>query len=375
MSIVGVSDVSLGYGSPQVPALLNELQLFRGLNKSLMLEPHQEERPERHEHFPALSMRRVGTRRSVHSRAGLLEYTARCAQILNHLRPTELVIGAPNLLPLLARLRYRPKTVFYYMLESLSYYHGRPGSHVQGILEHHRICRDLVDIVLFPEENRAEEDISLSGFADKKYAILYNAVNSAENPLFVEPSQRSRRILYSGTIERSLTFAEYFLDKRSAEFPFDLYGLIEGPKRNETRRLVEKSKNSFQYMGYIDNRTLATLRPTYAYAFISWNPLNPHLLNACPNKFFEAVHDGVVPIVAPHPQCRKIVEKYDCGILLRDWSYKAFREGVSEALEVFGTPRYAQLVENCRTAARQELNWQEQFKKVRWLLEKGARPS
>ena len=63
-----------------------------------------------------------------------------------------------------------------------------------------------------------------------------------------------------------------------------------------------------------------------------------------------------------------LIERYDCGIVLDDWSLDAFLRGTKHALDLFGTPRYDELVANCRLAAERELNWDVQFEKIRSVL-------
>ncbi len=67
-----------------------------------------------------------------------------------------------------------------------------------------------------------------------------------------------------------------------------------------------------------------------------------------------------------------LLHRYQCGILMKDWSFKSFQAAVTQAMQVFGTDRYAEMVENCGKAVREELNWETQFQKLRRLLPKAA---
>jgi hypothetical protein len=53
---------------------------------------------------------------------------------------------------------------------------------------------------------------------------------------------------------------------------------------------------------------------------------------------------------------------------MKDWSFECFREALQYALQMFGTDRYGEMVENCRRAVEQELNWDAQFAKIKRLL-------
>ena len=88
-------------------------------------------------------------------------------------------------------------------------------------------------------------------------------------------------------------------------------------------------------------------------------------LYAAPNKFFESIADGVPPIAAPHPQCKMMIDRYKCGILMRDWSEGEFFSALDQALRLYQTDSWYEMVSNCGTAVRQELNWDHQFEKLK----------
>lgn len=363
--IAAVADFSIGYGSPQLAALVRSLRDHWGASTAMLLEPDQSERPARHALFPDLSIRRVATDFPLYSAAGLVQYAHEAAAELNRLQPDVLVVTSPFVLPVLRKLRRRPRCTVYYMLESLAYYAEMDSRFWRLAPELVADASPRIDVVLSPEENRAACDLSRGELHGKPLAVLLNAVNAldaADHAL--PPYERDYRILYSGTIQRGLTFAEYFLDPRSSDLPIDLYGLVEGDDKAAVLDALYGVHGEVRYRGYVDARTLSELRKTYAYSISMWSPTNEHQRFAAPNKFFEAIADGVPPITAPHPQCKDIVSTYDCGIVMRDWSYRAFRDALDEAIDIFGTPRYAELVANCQEAVRREINWDAQFAKV-----------
>jgi glycosyltransferase involved in cell wall biosynthesis len=51
-----------------------------------------------------------------------------------------------------------------------------------------------------------------------------------------------------------------------------------------------------------------------------------------------------------------------------DWSFDSFYEAIRQALEIYGTDKYDRMVENCRKAFIEELNWEKQFEKVKPFL-------
>lgn len=359
--VVGVSDVSLGYSSPQIPALLRSLVKLYAPAKGILFEPDQSERPPYPQLFSDFEVRRIPSRFHPFSKPGVIEYSLQVAREINRLRPDLLFISSPNVLPVLLKLHVQPKAIIGYLLESLKFYTFM-----------HELCRlvaDKFDMLIYPEENRASIDIPIGGLGDAPIVIAYNAVNSIQTIDNVLPlEERVHRILYTGTIQRGLTFAEYFLHDSIRPLPIDLYGLIEGPDKQELRSALLTAGGNIRYRGYVNAAKLGELRKRYAFSIVMWAPMNENQLYACPNKFFEAIADGVPPITAPHPQTKLLVNRYQCGIVMKDWSFEAFREACQQALEIFGTPRYAEMVENCQRAVRAELNWEAQFAKIKRLL-------
>jgi glycosyltransferase involved in cell wall biosynthesis len=145
--------------------------------------------------------------------------------------------------------------------------------------------------------------------------------------------------------------------------PIDVFGPID---QGETRSLTQEfysrdSATGVSYKGVLTGPELAEIRREYAYSIVMWAPINDNQRYAAPNKFFEAIADGVPPIAAPHPQCETIIRRYNCGVLMRDWSFDAFKTALEKALALFGTDAYADMVENCRRAFEAELNWNHAF--------------
>ena len=149
MKIAVVSDVTIGYGSPQVPLLAGSLREHYGAASSVdIIEPAQPELAPRHGQFPAFTIHRVATADHPHSPVGRTEYVWRAAKLVNRLKPDVLVISCTYCLPVLFRLNRRPRKVIYYSIESIPFYG-------EFDVEMNRKVAPLLDVVIFPEENRA----------------------------------------------------------------------------------------------------------------------------------------------------------------------------------------------------------------------------
>lgn len=359
--LMGVSDVSTGYGSPQIPLFMHSLQVHYAGAATLLVEPNQPERPPRGERFPDLGVRRLPTLTHPHSSAGRIEYVGRAAEAVDDYRPDVLVVFCSYSLPVLFRLRRRPPFVIYYRTEFSPAY-GALDIEMNGHIG------SLVDLVIDPEENRAAREIEVCGYTGVPGVVMYNCCNDTRRRPPIPPRRRNGRLIYQGTIDGKRTFAGYYLDPRLSDQPIDLFGWVTGPDRGQLETALRDLIGSVRYFGVKDYRVLARLRRKYAYGLVSWNPLDDQHRYSCPNKFFELIADGVPPVTAPHPQPRKLVERYRCGLLMRDWSFEGFHEAVLEASRVYGTADYEDLVRNCRRAVQEELNWQTQFARVvPWL--------
>jgi hypothetical protein len=101
-----------------------------------------------------------------------------------------------------------------------------------------------------------------------------------------------------------------------------------------------------------------------------WNPRTENQHYAAPNKFFESIADGVPPLSAPHPQCKKLIDRYQCGVLTSDWSEGGLLVGLDHARKLFATSEWDSMLTNCQSAFAGELNWERQFEKLKVHLTK-----
>lgn len=360
MRIVAVSDVTLGYGTPQLPLLTESLLDHYG-GEAILIEPAQPELTPRHAKFPRFQIRRVSTAEHPHSSLGRNEYIWRASRLVNELNPDVLLICCTYCIPVIFRLKKRPRKTIYYAVESIPFYG-------EFDIEMNQRAAPLLDVVIFPEENRAVLEIGRCGFHGVPKVVLFNVSNRRQPAsIAMSSGERNGRILYSGTISREQTFADYYLSDKIRALPVDLYGPVKGSEADK-QRLLAGFTGTLRYGGYIPSAELAALRPYYAYSIVAWNPNTENQLYAAPNKFFESIADGVPPIAAPHPQCRLILERYECGILLEDWGFDTFVMAMRKAVDQYGTEAWQRMVDNCTRAVSEELTWDAQFEKVKPFL-------
>lgn len=294
------------------------------------------------------------------------------ARWLDTFQPDLLVCTHFTYFEALLRARHRPQFLIYYCFELPG---GSDGSELKSKhWEEHNLLRSHVNLAIFSERNRRDYYNRLFDFADVPSIVLYNTQPLAQKSP-VSMQSRNGKILIQGALSARRNYIDYLVRRRRPVPAFDVFGLLQehDPAKEILTDQSLAEQHGFSYQGFLDNRSLAALRPYYSYLYVAWHPSTFDTLYACPNKFFEAIADGVPPIAAPHPQCQEIIERYDCGILLKDWSLTAFEQGLEEAEKIFGTSRYEQLVANCRLAHEQELCWEKQFEQVKRYLPKHSR--
>lgn len=356
MRIGCVSDVCLGYGSPQIGYLMASL-CNHYQAESLVVEPRHPELPPRHNRFPHLRIERTDNFLSPYTEAGRVEYLIEAARRIDEWQPDLLVICCTFCLPVLFKLRKRPPFVIYYSYESIPFYGPFD-------MEMNRHLGGRIDLVIFPEENRAVREVQRFGFRDIPKLVLYNCPDTgfrSANPA----ATRNGRIIHFGTLGREATLAGYYTRPEIQKFPIDLYGPVRAPSEEERQGLLRQIQGQVRYCGYVESKELEAIRPQYAYSLVLWNPSVENQLYAAPNKFFESIADGIPPLAAPHPQCKMLIQRYGCGLLMPDWSFPSFYATLKKAVHLYQAPAWEKMVLNCKRAVEQELNWDHQFEKLK----------
>ena len=357
--IVQVADISVGYGNYDSLSLISSLQ--RQYNMSaLILEPDQWDKP-LHTDTAGIAIRRLPTTSHFRSATGRVEFIIKAAEEINKIRPAILIIRCSWNIPVLLKLKRKPKLVVYHATESTLYYGDADPAY-------NRLAAPWIDLIVFPEENRAMRDVERCGFKQIPIAIAYNCPIPRDTAAAMESAPRNGRVLYSGALDRKATYIDYYAHESMRPLPIDIYGYIGGSDAAGTKHVLESLSGNIRYKGYVDTKELESARPHYAYSLTIWNPSNENQHFACPCKFFESIGSLVPPITAPHPQCKMLVERYQCGIVMDDWRLTSFQSAISRAVKLYGTSAYDNMVQRCKSALLAELNWDHQFEKIKPML-------
>jgi glycosyltransferase involved in cell wall biosynthesis len=175
------------------------------------------------------------------------------------------------------------------------------------------------------------------------------------------------KILYAGTLDIEMSIACHFVDPSLWELPLDVFGDSQGKNCNQITltnalKQARQANKGLNWHGQVSAEVLDSLIPQYAFSLVFWQPTCFALLNAAPNKFFQALAHGVPVITAPHPQCKTYVDRYNCGLVMKDWSREELIRTINLGINLFGTSQYQDMVNGAKRAVSQELNWQTQMK-------------
>ena len=359
--IITISDVTLGYGSQQILSFTKELAECNQ-DDFFILQPAVPHRQIIVDHEFAEKIRSFPTRSHPYSSLGRWQYFLKCKQYIQKHKPDTIIITNYNLLPILELLDFIPSRIINLVLEDCEQF--GESFHAKILLEKIKKLAKMIDFWIFPEQNRAMNDANIFAIPYEKIFLLPN-VYEAQGTL--HPKAKIPKILYAGTLDIDSSIACHLTDPSVWRLPLDIYGSSQGTPKNKdklTSALNQaRSENLGMYwFGQVDAQTLDSLLSQYAFSLVFWLPKRFALLNAAPNKFFQALAYGVPVITAPHPQCKMYVERYNCGLVMKDWSKGELIRTVQLGIKLFGTSQYQDMVGGTKQAISQELNWKTQMK-------------
>ncbi len=367
-TVITVADTVLGYGSSQILTLTKSLaELIGGDHK--IFQPFVPQRKFIDLSKDGYCVETVNTLEHPWSWIGRMQYLRRVANTINANRPDVLVLPNYNLIPIIELLDYKPKRIIHLALEDMEQF--GTSFLAENIVRKIKQLVKKIDIWIFPEVNRAIHDCHFLDIPFDQTCILYNVTSDA---LSVQPTcDRNGKIIYAGSVDFDRTAACFFASPLVATIAIDVFGSLGGSdsQKQDFLAATQNTENRIRYFGEIPSESLASQLPSYAYSLVYWFPTNWALRNAAPNKFFQAIASGVPVIAAPHPQCVALINRYNCGVALKDWDFDTFVSGLKYAIQKIGTPRHQEMVAGCNEAYAKELNWNSQFKKIQRLFEKG----
>lgn len=351
LSIVGISDVSIGYGSPEVPAIMHDICTRFPNFKGVLIEPDEPDRqPENRSR--SFTLERVATTLKPQSLSWMRHFMHNALERIEALKPDILIIFGALVFPIIPALKTRPQKIIYHAYEQIA---DVPAE----ILAAHKHFLADIDLVISPSIARLIHDCSFLNVWPKNILEMRNSanVNHPETQSLITPKDKKNQFLWCGALDKQRTFADFFFAPDMAEHKFEMFGRITGDNKAAIHTAIKNAAN-INHNGIRPASELDMALRQSAYALTWWNPANSvghfHLAS---NRFFTAITSATPPICGPHPQCIEINKKYNCAIILEDWTQQAFNEGIKKAANIFGSDQYSKIYQNCLDAKRKELAW------------------
>ncbi len=360
VDVIGVSDVVIGYGSPQINMLFRDISDYYG-TRGQLLQPSffgddiKFNKQKTDKYF----VKTVYIDSGAYSRVGRIDYIIKCADIINKNKPKILIIYCTYSIPVILKLKYKPDKIIYYCLELISCY-GKGDVMLNNILQ------EKIDLLIFPEKNRMLSDVKECHFKDhNRWVNVYNASTYLKDSCSISSEQRNGKFLYAGKLSYA-TLSDFFWHSGVKKYSIDIYGSIAKDIEYEfLTRVCGENNKTIKYNKFINNSELCALRPQYSFSLILWKGDNLNGYYCAPNKLFESLAYGVPIIATPNPQCIEIIERYQCGIYMKEWTITSFLEALSEAQAMLNTSKYSTMVDNCLDAFKKDLSWDAQFEVIK----------
>jgi hypothetical protein len=220
---------------------------------------------------------------------------------------------------------------------------------------------------------RCDKVITVSpGLADeyhKEYGIKPEVVMSLpvlEDLIPRPPSADKIRIIHHGnaSASRKIELMIEMMDHVDERFTLDLMMITKDPVYwNKIIKMAETRKN-VRIIPPVAMQEIVTKINSYDVGLFLVPPTNFNLTYTLPNKLFEFIQARLVVAIGPSIDMKRIVEKYDCGIVSQDFQ----PQSLARELNGLTSGKIMALKKRSDQAAR-ELNADMNRKKVHQMIE------
>jgi glycosyltransferase involved in cell wall biosynthesis len=196
----------------------------------------------------------------------------------------------------------------------------------------------------------------------KRYTVPYATIRNV--PVLKEMNAvtgNEKTIVYAGAVNEARAFEQLIPAMKLVNGRLIICG--DGNFMLQLKQLIKENNvaDKIELKGMLppDELWRFTQQIAIGIAVAEKEGLNQYL--ALPNKFFDYIHAGLPQVTMNYPEYKKINNKYNVAILIDDLNPETIARALNNLLS--NDVIYNQLKENC-LKARQELNWQEEEKKL-----------
>lgn len=250
--------------------------------------------------------------------------------------------------------------------------------HIPRVYDAHELFTELKEVITRPRIKkiwtRIEKKLvpefkfgytvseSIAEEFHRRYGVNYLTIRNLPVLRPFDPIQTSEKfILYLGAVNEARGFE--FLIPAMQGINCKLVICGDGNFMPQLRKLIVENKleNKIELKGMLPPGEIWKIsqQATIGIALAEKEGLNQWL--ALPNKFFDYVHAGLPQVTMSYPEYGKINKQFEVAVLIDDLAPKRIADAINNLLadEVL----YGKLKDNC-LQARQELNWQQEEKKL-----------
>ncbi len=203
---------------------------------------------------------------------------------------------------------------------------------------------------------------SIADLLSQKYRRPFGVIMNA--PLLLPQGSNKLQppfILYQGALNEGRGLEHLIETMQFVNARLKLAG--EGDLSEQLRQLVKNYgvEDKVDFLGLI---TPAKLRVLTAGASIGMNILENNGLSyyySLANKFFDYIHAGVPQICIDFPEYRRLNNKYEVALLVKDCSVHEIKTAIERLLN---DHEYYRLLQKKCEVCSQQLNWQQEEKKL-----------
>jgi glycosyltransferase involved in cell wall biosynthesis len=197
---------------------------------------------------------------------------------------------------------------------------------------------------------------------NRRYGVQYKTIrNVSRLKPFGNMPRQDRFILYQGAVNEARAFEYLIPAMKWVNSRLVICG--DGNFMQQLKKLIGDHglENKIELKGMLspDELWIVSQQAYIGIAVAEKTGLNQYY--ALPNKFFDYIHAGLPQVTMNYPEYQKINAQYDVAVLVDDLAPQRIAEALNNLLT--DDVVYSRLKENC-LKARQELNWQNEEKKL-----------
>jgi glycosyltransferase involved in cell wall biosynthesis len=202
----------------------------------------------------------------------------------------------------------------------------------------------------------------IAGEFQRLYGVEYEVIRNAPvlRPLEIQ-SKSNKYILYQGAVNEGRSFETLIPAMQWVPIPLIICG--DGNFMQQAQTLVKQHglEQKVIFKGKVLPQELRSITEKAWIGLTFFENKGQSNYWSLANRFFDYIHAGVPQLCVDYPVYREINNKHRIAVLMDDLSPEAIARGLNSLLN--DQPLYDLLQRNC-LAAREEMNWQEEEKKL-----------